>query len=102
VFSAQNIQKESNMSDKMTVERIGDMHPTRSLRLKTQRSGDVVVMICQGGFPIGDIDLGNVATETAQIEFCMNGGKSPRTLQALRDLQEAIRLDNEEYSIAPR
>lgn len=77
-----------------SVERRGDMHRTRSLMVLEQRSGDLVVFICQDGLPIGDIDIGNESTQSAQVEFCMNGGESPRTLAALRELMFAMEEDN--------
>lgn len=70
------------------VERIGDMcsaeQPER-LRVLKQDDGDVIVAII-------------TTSKVADVEFCApgsGGGKSPRTIAALRALAEAIHADNE-------
>jgi hypothetical protein len=62
-------------------ERHEDMSPTGRLRLFAQDDGDMGVMVIE--------DDGTSAT----VEFCASGGRSPRTLQALRDLSRAMRDD---------
>lgn len=82
-----------------TVLRTGDMHPNRALKLYRQDDGDVLVVITQDGYAIGDADTGNVNDRSAQVEFCVSGGRSRRTHQALLELMEAMRQDNKERSI---
>lgn len=81
------------------VIRPDDMHANRALKLRLQSDGDVMVMITQEGVTIGGIDTGNPGDCAASLEFCVSGGRSRRTLQALHDLAEAMRLDNEERPI---
>lgn len=74
-----------------TVGRIGDMHPKRALNLHVQEDGDIIVWI---GEPIF---LQNQPIENTSVEFCtigMGGGKSPKTLDALRTLVKAMEEDN--------
>ncbi len=81
------------------VERLGDMHRTRALKLYVQSDGDVVVLITQDGIPVGDIDTGNESDQSAQVEFCVSGGRSRRTHHALLNLIEAMKEDNEKNPI---
>jgi len=55
------------------------------LRLTAQDDGDMCLLV------IEDIDQGT--GQSAGVEFCASGGKSPKTLQALRDLSRAMRED---------
>lgn len=71
--------------------RIGDMEPGLSLSVGSSSDGDIFVSIGTGrGFPITEGD--NVAF----VQFCtrQGGGRSPKTLEALRNLQQAIAEDN--------
>jgi len=65
-------------------ERREDMSPRGRLRLHAQEDGDMCLMVIE--------DDGT----SAGIEFCSSGGKSPRTLQALRDLSRAMAADDAE------
>jgi hypothetical protein len=87
------------MAIRVMVERTGDMHPTRKLRVTQQSDGDVIVSITQDGWPIGDTDLGSEKDRAASVEFCVSGGRSRRTHEALMALLVAIELDNEERPI---
>lgn len=71
----------------ITAERFEDMSPRGRLRVIQQDDGDMIIAI------IPDL---NAPIERQSVEFCTSGGKSPRTLLALRDLMHAIALENEE------
>ncbi len=75
-------------------ERVGDMHPTRALRLLHQSGGDIILVIIQDGYAVGDVDVGNEEDRSAQVEFCVSGGRSRRTHAALLNLIEAMKEDN--------
>lgn len=75
------------------VERIGDMHPNRSLRILQQSDGDIILVIAQDGYAVGDVDTGNVNDRSGQVEFCVSGGKSRHTHAALVGLMEAMKRD---------
>ncbi len=87
------------MNETRTVQRVGDMHPTRGLRVTTQRCGDVIVSISQDGLLIGDMDTGSPNDREASVEFCVSGGRSYRTLRVLRLLVRAMEKDNAERPI---
>ena len=77
------------MSERIA-ERYEDMSSTGMLRLIQQRDGDIVVAVipCMHGEDKG---------RAISVEFCntgSGGGKSPRVLQALRALMEAIGEEN--------
>ena len=82
-------------------DRPGDMHPTRKLGIFLQKSGDVLVAIIQDGDIVGDADLGNTNVRSAQVEFCVSGGRSPRTYAALLQLMESMKQDNDERPVRP-
>jgi len=76
------------------VDRPEDMSPTGVLTLIQQRDGDVIIVVRQTvdectGRPLPE-------PREAQVEFCTypGGGRSPRTLQALRALAIAMAQDN--------
>lgn len=72
------------------VERFEDMSPRGRLRLLQQTDGDIIVCIVED--PNGPNDGAVV-----DVEFCTSGnggGGSPHTLLALRQLMDAMRLDN--------
>lgn len=73
------------------VDRKEDMSPDGVLRLFLQSDGDVIVQVVQ----VLD-DFGNRAerSKVASVEFCASGGRSKRTLRALRALAQAMALDN--------
>lgn len=79
---------------KQVVERLEDMSSRGRLRLIEQMDGDIIVAVqsMEDGFlGIGD-----------SVEFCSGysgGGKSPHTMEALRNLMEAIKKDNAENPI---
>ena len=78
-----------------TIERLGDMHPTRGIQVHKQTDGDVILSITEEGMVVE-----NFRSESrAVVEFCVSGSRSPRTLQALHDLFDAIELDNRERPI---
>lgn len=87
------------MSIRCRVERAGDMHPSRALKLCIQADGDVVVHITQDGITVGDVDTGAEGERSAQVEFCVSGGRSRHTHQALLNLIEAIKRDEAERPI---
>ncbi len=65
------------------------MSPSGALTLVLQTDGDVIVHL-QGRDAIG-------AAVSAEVEFCdcgAGGGRSPETLNALRELAAAIERDN--------
>lgn len=70
------------------VERLEDMSPRGLLRLLIQDDGDVIVSVQQN-------DL-----QSADVEFCTSGGRSPRTLHALRALAKAMQEDNADPRVA--
>jgi hypothetical protein len=73
------------------VQRREDMSPDGILRLHLQADGDVVLYVS------GRSASGYDKTKSVSIEFCSNsgGGKSPRTLEALKALMAAMAADNE-------
>lgn len=78
------------------VSRIADMHPTRRLKLWRQEDGDIIVTIEQKGCLIRSYTFDGQEEVSAEVEFCTSGGNSPRTREALRQLMEAMELDNQE------
>lgn len=68
-------------------ERFEDMSPRGRLQVLQQDDGDMLVAIVEdsegeyGGIMVG-------------VEFCTSGGKSPKTLAALRNLMQAMAEDN--------
>ena len=66
-------------------ERFEDMSQRGRLRLWQQDDGDIVVQI------IPDPETDNPG---CAVEFCTSGGKSHRTLAALRELMAAMHADN--------
>jgi len=70
-----------------TVERFEDMSPRGRLRLLQQSDGDILVCV------ISDPD-GPDEGVSPSVEFCTSGGKSPKTLVALRHLMKAMADDN--------
>lgn len=88
------------MSSLVSKIRVGDMHPTRRLCISRQPDGDVIVSIHQKSIsPIGDTGTGAEHKETASVEFCVSGGRSRHTREALYRLMEAIEQDNKENPI---
>lgn len=79
-----------------TVERNEDMSPTGILRLYQQDDGDIVVAIVP--------DLDDMRRNYREsIEFCAigaGGGRSPKTLAALRNLMAAMEEDNKDRPIS--
>ena len=72
------------------VERKEDMSSTGRLRILQQPDGDIIVAVIPA---IGDWMRQN------SVEFCAicsGGGRSPKTLAALRNLMDAIDQDNAE------
>jgi hypothetical protein len=77
------------------VERNEDMSPDGKLILLQQRDGDMILNIRPSkddmdyeGSPFG-----------VTVEFCVSGGRSPNTLDALRQLMLAMEKDNAERPI---
>jgi hypothetical protein len=69
------------------VSRNEDMSPNGMLRVVCEHDGDVI--ICIEGQDGG----------ASEVQFCASGGRSPLTLNALRNLFSAIERDNEERPI---
>lgn len=65
-----------------SVTRREDMSATGKLQLIEQMDGDIIVTVWPDGEPF------------ASVEFCTSGGKSPKTLHALRALLDAIVEEN--------
>jgi hypothetical protein len=87
------------MAIKETVKRAGDGHPTLVLQIELEIDGDVIVTIenhdINGqGFPIGYQDRKSLSDPFARVEFCVSGGRSRRTHQALMILMKAMKEDN--------
>lgn len=72
----------------MLIERAEDMSPDGRLSLCLDAEGDVHIKV----FP----PTGKEDAYAPSLEFVAHCARSPRTVQALRDLMEAMRLDNEE------
>lgn len=75
--------------ESVTVERLEDMSPDGVLALTIQADGDVVILVREQ-------QAARCIKGVASIEFCASGGRSPRTLKALRELVKAMWLDNQE------
>ncbi len=71
----------------MQAERFEDMSPRGRLRILQQDDGDMLVYV------IEDPDSQKNGA-SAGVEFCTSGGKSPKTLAALRSLMLAMAEDN--------
>lgn len=69
------------MTAGIDAERGEDMSPKGRLILTAQEDGDMCVLVV------------DESGESAGVEFCASGGKSPHTLQALRDLSHAMKRD---------
>jgi hypothetical protein len=79
------------MREAELVERLEDMSPDGRLRLIRQSDGDIIVVVIP---PSKDGYLDSSAIPVS-AEFCTHGGggQSPRTLQALYTLYEAMEQD---------
>lgn len=77
------------MSETIAVDRKEDMSPTGFLRLYMQPDGDVLVSVTAE-------DMHGNKRGPLCVEFCTyaGGGRSPRTLKALRELMRAMAEDN--------
>lgn len=70
-------------------ERFEDMSRRGRLRVLQQDDGDMIVCV------IEDMESGGCcAGLSASVEFCTSGGKSPKTLAALRALMLAMAEEN--------
>lgn len=81
----QEVKPSSHPRPGVPASRPEDMSEKGRLHLFPQDDGDMVVRVVDGD------DERHVA-----IEFCASGGRSPHTLQALRDLSHAMSRDNAE------
>lgn len=75
------------------VSRRDDMSKTGKLSLSIQDDGDICISISNYDEEGNALDTGWVG-----LEFCtpaQGGGKSPKTLEALRNLFEAMKADND-------
>lgn len=69
--------------------RVGDMHPTRALRVEVHEDGDCEIAIVDtDGMPLGFGD-----EVVASVEFCSSGGRSHAVRKALHGLIVAIEED---------
>lgn len=77
-----------------SVDRPEDMSPNGVLTLHVQNDGDVILVIRQLTNEMTCQPLDEPVQAT--VEFCTHngGGRSPRTLQALRNLAVAMAQDN--------
>ena len=74
---------------KKSAARVGDMHPTRSIRVEAHADGDYeVAIVDEDGIPLG---FGNGVV--ASVEFCSSGGRSHAVRKALHALIAAIEED---------
>jgi hypothetical protein len=79
-----------------TITRVGDMHPKTALNVHLQDDGDIVVWVGHPLFPIdGGIDENSVEFTT----IGSGGGRSEKTLGALRNLIKAMEEDNRNCQI---
>lgn len=78
----------SNVVRGVTTERLEDMSVRGRLKLYAEEDGDMCLMVVE-----------NDGT-SAGIEFCASGGRSPRTLEAVRALSRAMEQDNAEHPIS--
>lgn len=70
-------------------ERFEDMSRRGRLRVLQQDDGDMIIEVVE------DLDSNSpTAGLSAAVEFCTSGGKSPKTLAALRALMHAMAEDN--------
>lgn len=93
--------EEMAMEATVFVDRLGDMHPTRALRVRKQSDGDIIVAIVQEGWPLGDPVNSDEKSYAATVEFCSSGGRSPEVRQALFALYEAMERENTRNPIPP-
>ena len=63
------------------------------------QAADLILIIEQDGMPIGETDMGDPKSRSAQVEFCLSGGRSRRTREALYELIQAMKEDNTENPI---
>jgi hypothetical protein len=76
------------------VERIEDMSVRGRLRIIQQDDGDIIVAV--------QSERDGLLQPGDSVEFCTigtGGGRSPRTLNALRALMAAMEGDNAEYGV---
>lgn len=76
-------------------ERFEDMSPRGRLRVIQQDDGDMIVYVIEDPNSIN-------GGASAGVEFCISGGKSPKTREALRALMLAMAEENEERPNCPR
>ena len=74
------------------IERLEDMRSRGKLRLLLQADGDIIVAVqsCRDG----------ILQNGDAVEFCatgVGGGRSPKTLEALRTLSAAMEEDNKDW-----
>ena len=82
------------------IERRDDMSPNNRLVVHQQEDGDMIV-----GVVPGSMEEFNRMGFSQSVEFCtigMGGGRSPKTLYALRNLMEAMEEDNRDRPIGER
>lgn len=77
------------MTRGIDAERPEDMSATGRLRLTAQDDGDMCLLVI------------DESGESAGVEFCASGGRSPHTLQALRELSHAMKRDADGVPYAP-
>lgn len=68
-------------------ERFEDMSQRGRLRIIQQDDGDMIVYVIEDPSSMS-------GGESAAVEFCTSGGKSPKTREALRALMLAMAEDN--------
>ena len=80
----------------ITTSRLGDMSPSKGLKIIEQNDGDVIISIVDNGLIIKS----NQKESSALVEFCMSGGRSYLILPALRALAEAMREANKLHDLS--
>lgn len=75
-------------------ERFEDMSPRGRLQVLQQDDGDMIIGIVEDPNGPNDGVMVGVDSFLRFIEFCTSGGKSPKTLEALRALMFAMAENN--------
>lgn len=88
------------MPSSIYTSRIGDMSPLRALHIEEQPGGDVIVRITSDGSLIEAGRDRNNDRVMSDVEFCLSGGRSHKTREALRAVAQAMREDAAEYPIS--
>jgi hypothetical protein len=75
--------------------RVGDMDPDLNLKLCAENDGDMIVAIEHNGRIVGGHIISDPDIPSAEVQFCVSGGRSPHTRKALFNLMKAMEQDNQ-------